>query len=54
MFLLLTIGVGMRVQFSVALVAMTDETASKNPNIPVSNQCNIAGIIIGDILEGNH
>ncbi|CAH1104149.1 unnamed protein product [Psylliodes chrysocephalus] len=35
MFLLLTIGVGMRVQFSVALVAMTDETASKNPNIPV-------------------
>ncbi|CAH1116594.1 unnamed protein product [Phaedon cochleariae] len=34
MFFLLAIGVGMRVQLSVAVVAMTDRNSSSNPDIP--------------------
>jgi hypothetical protein len=35
-FLLLSIAYSMRVNLSVAIVAMTDKTTSPNPDIPVS------------------
>lgn len=36
LFVMLVIAYGMRVNLSVAIVAMTDPEASSNPNIPVS------------------
>ncbi|XP_056635960.1 uncharacterized protein LOC130444707 [Diorhabda sublineata] len=35
LFTLLSVGVGSRVQFSVAIVAMTDNSTTTNPNVPV-------------------
>lgn len=36
LFLLLAIGYAMRITLSVAVVAMTDNTTSSNPDVPVS------------------
>ncbi|CAG9860071.1 unnamed protein product [Phyllotreta striolata] len=51
MFALLTIGIGMRVQFSVALVAMTDRTSSKNPDVPVYDWNN-KGVLLSSFFWG--
>ncbi|XP_074036873.1 putative inorganic phosphate cotransporter isoform X2 [Leptinotarsa decemlineata] len=45
MFLLLSIGVGMRVHLSVAIVAMTDNTTSSNPDVPTYDWTNKSVIL---------
>lgn len=37
LFIMIVIAYGMRASLSVTIVAMTDPTATSNPNIPVSN-----------------
>lgn len=47
---MLAIAIGMRLQLSVLIVAMNDNTTSPNPNIPVS-PFNILEDILGFILN---
>lgn len=46
LFLLILIIFGMRVNLSVAIVAMTDPTTSSNPNIPVSSHLLITSVTL--------